>query len=93
MPNCKLPKNLLNVVAASMLASQIADSHHVVLTIVWCGMSEICLKLKVLAKIDFIVFLACLTTGNLVWYCQSTKAKVTLWSVDLIEGLNCWNML
>ena len=21
------------------------------------------------------------------------KAKVTLWSVDLIEGLNCWNML
>jgi len=31
--------------------------------------------------------------GNLVWYCQSTKAKVTLWSVDLIEGLNCWNML
>jgi len=34
-----------------------------------------------------------LTTGNLVWYCQSTKAKVTLWSVDLIEGLNCWNML
>ena len=25
--------------------------------IVWCGMSEICLKLKVLAKIDFIVFL------------------------------------
>ena len=24
---------------------------------------------------------------------QSTKAKVTLWSVDLIEGLNCWNML
>ena len=33
------------------------------------------------------------TTGNLVWYCQSKKAKVTLWSVDLIEGLNCWNML
>ena len=33
-----------------------------------------------------------LTTGNLVWYYQSTKAKVTLWSVDLIEGLN-WNML
>ena len=31
--------------------------------------------------------------GNQVWYCQSTKAKVTLWSVDLIEGLNCWNML
>ena len=28
--------------------------------VVWCGMSEICLKLKVLAKIDFIVFLACL---------------------------------
>ena len=28
--------------------------------LVWCGMSEICLKLKVLAKIDFIVFLACL---------------------------------
>ena len=24
---------------------------------------------------------------------QSKKAKVTLWSVDLIEGLNCWNML
>ena len=28
--------------------------------IVWCGMSEICLKLKVLAKIDFIVFLTLL---------------------------------
>jgi len=27
------------------------------------------------------------------FYCQSTKAKLTLWSVDLIEGLNCWNML
>ena len=26
-------------------------------------------------------------------HCQSTKAKVTVWSVDLIEGLNCWNML
>ena len=25
--------------------------------LVWCDMSEICLKLKVLAKIDFIVFL------------------------------------
>jgi len=36
---------------------------------------------------------ASLKTGNQVWYCQSTKAKVTLWSVDLIEGLNCWNML
>ena len=24
---------------------------------------------------------------------QFTKAKVTLWSVDLIEGSNCWNML
>jgi len=34
-----------------------------------------------------------LKTRNQVWYCQSTKAKVTLWSVDLIEGLNCWNML
>jgi len=31
--------------------------------------------------------------GNQVWYCQSTKAKVTLWSVDLTEGSNCWNML
>jgi len=31
--------------------------------------------------------------GNQVWYCQSTKAKATLWSVDLIEGSNCWNML
>ena len=28
-----------------------------------------------------------------VWYCQSTKAKATLWSVDRIEGSNCWNML
>ena len=28
--------------------------------LVWCGMSEICLKLKVLAKIDFIVFLTLL---------------------------------
>ena len=28
--------------------------------IVWCGVSEICLKLKVLAKIDFIVFLTLL---------------------------------
>jgi len=36
---------------------------------------------------------ASMKTGNQVWYCQSTKAKVTLWSVDLIEGLNCWNML
>ena len=27
-------------------------------------------------------------TGNQAWYCQSTNAKVTLWSVDLIEGLN-----
>ena len=27
---------------------------------VWCDMSEICLKLKVLAKIDFIVFLTLL---------------------------------
>jgi len=31
--------------------------------------------------------------GIQVWYCQSTKAKVTLWSVDRIEGSNCWNML
>ena len=31
--------------------------------------------------------------GNQVWYCQSTKAKVTLWSVALTEGSNCWNML
>jgi len=31
--------------------------------------------------------------GNQVWFYQSTKAKVTLWSVDLIEGSNCWNML
>ena len=23
--------------------------------------------------------------GNQVWYCQSIKAKVTLWSVDLTE--------
>ena len=23
----------------------------------------------------------------------STKAKATLWSVDLTEGSNCWNML
>jgi len=28
-----------------------------------------------------------------VWYCQSTKGKVTLWTVDLAEGSNCWNML
>ena len=28
-----------------------------------------------------------------VWYCQSTKAKETLWSVDHTEGSNCWNML
>ena len=28
--------------------------------IVWCDMSEICLKLKVRAKIDFIVFLTLL---------------------------------
>ena len=27
-----------------------------------------------------------------MWYCQSTKAKATLWSVDLTEGSNCWNM-
>ena len=31
--------------------------------------------------------------GSIPEDCQSTKAKVTLWSVDLIEGLNCWNML
>jgi len=28
-----------------------------------------------------------------VWYYQFTKRKVTQWSVDLTEGLNCWNML
>ena len=28
--------------------------------VVWCGMSEKCLKLKVFAKIDFIAFLASL---------------------------------
>ena len=32
----------------------------ILLIIVWCGMSEICLKLKVFAKIDFIVFLTLL---------------------------------
>jgi len=26
---------------------------------------------------------ASLKIGNQVWYCQSTKAKATLWSVDL----------
>ena len=26
--------------------------------------------------------------GNQVWYCQSTKAKATLWNVDLTEGSN-----
>ena len=31
--------------------------------------------------------------GNQVWYCQSTKAKATLWSVDHTEGSNSWNML
>ena len=31
--------------------------------------------------------------GNQVWYCQSTKAKATLWSVDGTEGSNSWNML
>jgi len=39
------------------------------------------------------IYLFYVYSVNLVWYCQSTKAKVTLWSVDLIEGLNCWNML
>ena len=34
-----------------------------------------------------------LKTGNQVWYCQSTKAKVTMWSVDLTEASNFWNML
>jgi len=34
-----------------------------------------------------------LKLGNQVWYCQSTKVKATLWSVDLTEGSNCWNML
>ena len=28
-----------------------------------------------------------------MWYCQSTKAKATVWSVDRTEGSNCWNML
>ena len=36
---------------------------------------------------------ASLKIGNQVWYCQSTKAKATLWSVDLTEGSNCWIML
>ena len=31
--------------------------------------------------------------GNQVWYCQSTKAKATLLSVNRTEGSNCWNML
>ena len=31
--------------------------------------------------------------GSQVWYCQSTKAKATLWSVVRTEGSNCWNML
>ena len=30
---------------------------------------------------------------NHVSYCQSTKQKATLWTVDLTEGSNCWNML
>ena len=34
--------------------------YKLIYTLVWCGMSEICLKLKVLAKIDFIVFLTLL---------------------------------
>ena len=41
----------------------------------------------------FIIFSYSMSSLFYVWYCQSTKAKVTLWSVDLIEGLNCWNML
>ena len=69
------------------------------------GLSVPCMLLmttgesSVIAQLVFISFCLIsddwksLTTGNLVWYCQSTKAKVTLWSVDLIEGLNCWNML
>jgi len=31
--------------------------------------------------------------GSLVWYCHFTKWMVIQWSVDLIEELNCWNML
>ena len=31
--------------------------------------------------------------GNQVWYCHSTKAKATLWSLDRTEGSSCWNML
>jgi len=27
------------------------------------------------------------------WYCQSTKAKMTLSNVDLTGGSNCWNLL
>ena len=31
--------------------------------------------------------------GNQVWYCQSTKVKATLWSVDITEGSNSCNMI
>ena len=41
-----------------MLYAAASDSH--VRHNIWCDMSEICLKLKVLAKIDFIVFLTLL---------------------------------
>ena len=32
-------------------------------------------------------------SGSQVRYYPFTKGKVIQWSVDLIGGLNCWNML
>jgi len=53
-------KNVSVVKAVSLVAQFFLIQFYSVQFLVWCGMSEICLKLKVLAKIDFIGFLACL---------------------------------
>ena len=68
-PNVRLTKPLMREALLTMLSMclfqkselvMVIPKLHTVLTlfrgIVWCDMSEICLKLKVLAKIDFIVF-------------------------------------
>jgi len=35
----------------------------------------------------------CIRISEVVAALKKMKGKVTQWSVDLIEGLNCWNML
>jgi len=56
----KLSYQTLEINIASLHRSHCDNHGRSPLSIVWCGMSEKCLKLKVLAKIDFIAFLASL---------------------------------